>query len=269
MAPTTEPSPFPSQPRTTSPSREPTQVALIRLPSGTDPDQVIRDFPEVWSVVVGGPDLDFSPGIPDDWKQDGPGQKAAARAKTLIELVTASWGVTRHTGEPVSQALALVQREISRLQRHLLAWEDFHALTGLGKGEVDYWNETVGIVWEYMTTLVEKDLPTNHAKAQTAEEYQALEEASHIQLSDYKGIDFKALKARIDIVDYIGRYTTLRKDGQRHKGKCPLPDHVEKTASLVVYPNQSWYCFGCHRGGDVINFAQQMGIGASALADDS
>jgi DNA primase len=36
---------------------------------------------------------------------------------------------------------------------------------------------------------------------------------------------------------------------------CPL--HGEKTPSLKVYPgDRGWHCFGCHAGGDVLDFVQ-------------
>lgn len=39
-------------------------------------------------------------------------------------------------------------------------------------------------------------------------------------------------------------------------GFAACPFHGEKTASLKIYPDgRGWCCFGCHRGGDVINFA--------------
>ncbi len=38
--------------------------------------------------------------------------------------------------------------------------------------------------------------------------------------------------------------------------KCPI--HNEKTASFAVYKNNSWYCFGEHIGGDVIDLYQMM-----------
>ena len=48
------------------------------------------------------------------------------------------------------------------------------------------------------------------------------------------------------------RYTDLEPEGKTVKGICPLPPHSEKKASFTVYPEtQSWYCFGCGRGGDV------------------
>lgn len=39
----------------------------------------------------------------------------------------------------------------------------------------------------------------------------------------------------------------------RWKARCPLPDHDDATPSFIVYEDSdSWYCFGCGRGGDVI-----------------
>ena len=40
-------------------------------------------------------------------------------------------------------------------------------------------------------------------------------------------------------------------------GFCCCPFHGEKTASLRIYDKtDSWYCFGCHSGGDVLMFAR-------------
>lgn len=40
-------------------------------------------------------------------------------------------------------------------------------------------------------------------------------------------------------------------------GFCCCPIHGEKTASLKIYDStKSFYCFGCHAGGDVITFAK-------------
>jgi DNA primase len=67
-------------------------------------------------------------------------------------------------------------------------------------------------------------------------------------------IDSDEIKQRIDIVDYISRYTPLKKSGRQYKGLCPF--HTEKTPSFYVYPDQgSWHCYGaCSTGGDVISF---------------
>jgi len=62
------------------------------------------------------------------------------------------------------------------------------------------------------------------------------------------------VKSRIDILDVIGQYVTLKKAGRNFKALCPF--HNEKTPSFVVYPDEGrWYCFGaCHTGGDVFTF---------------
>ena len=61
------------------------------------------------------------------------------------------------------------------------------------------------------------------------------------------------LKSRCDIVDIIGRYVPLKKNGRELAGCCPF--HHEKTASFFVYPeSQSYHCFGCKESGDVIKF---------------
>lgn len=44
----------------------------------------------------------------------------------------------------------------------------------------------------------------------------------------------------------------LRRVGKPKVGKCPL--HDDSTASFCLYPNNTWYCFGCALGGDVLDF---------------
>lgn len=61
------------------------------------------------------------------------------------------------------------------------------------------------------------------------------------------------LKSRCDVVDVIGRYVPLKKNGREMSGCCPF--HHEKTPSFFVYPDsQSYHCFGCKESGDVIKF---------------
>ncbi|MBQ5973660.1 MAG: DNA primase [Oscillospiraceae bacterium] len=61
------------------------------------------------------------------------------------------------------------------------------------------------------------------------------------------------LTARADIVDVVSRYVSLNRKGERYWGLCPF--HGEKTPSFSVVPDkQFYYCFGCGRGGGVINF---------------
>jgi len=69
-----------------------------------------------------------------------------------------------------------------------------------------------------------------------------------------KRIDINSLKSRLDIVTEVERYTQLRKSGSnRFLGRCPL--HEDRHPSMTVYADkQSWHCFQCNKGGDVIDF---------------
>jgi DNA primase len=61
------------------------------------------------------------------------------------------------------------------------------------------------------------------------------------------------LLGRVDIVDVIDAYTTLKKAGKNYKGLCPF--HSEKTPSFSVEPDkQFYYCFGCGAGGNALGF---------------
>lgn len=59
-----------------------------------------------------------------------------------------------------------------------------------------------------------------------------------------------------DIIEYIGMFVKLRKRGKNYIGLCPF--HSEKTPSFNVSADKGmYYCFGCHRGGDVIKFVME------------
>ena len=66
------------------------------------------------------------------------------------------------------------------------------------------------------------------------------------------------LAERNDIVDVVGSYVNLsKKSGSNYFGLCPF--HNEKTPSFSVSPDkQIYHCFGCGKGGGVINFIMEI-----------
>ncbi len=66
------------------------------------------------------------------------------------------------------------------------------------------------------------------------------------------------LTERSDIVDVVSQYVRLtKKSGSNLFGLCPF--HSEKTPSFSVSPDkQIYHCFGCGKGGGVINFIMEI-----------
>ena len=65
------------------------------------------------------------------------------------------------------------------------------------------------------------------------------------------------LIARNPIEDVVGQYVSLKRSGSNLFGLCPF--HGEKSASFSVKPEKGmYYCFGCHKGGGVINFQMEI-----------
>ena len=64
------------------------------------------------------------------------------------------------------------------------------------------------------------------------------------------------IQEQTDIVEVIGEHVKLRKSGTRYVGCCPF--HNERTPSFYVFPNSDTFkCFGCGEGGDVIHFIEK------------
>jgi DNA primase len=67
------------------------------------------------------------------------------------------------------------------------------------------------------------------------------------------------LKSQLDIVDVVGHYVRLKRNGSspRHVGLCPF--HTEKTPSFGVHSVHQFYkCFGCDAKGDLIKFVMEI-----------
>jgi DNA primase len=100
------------------------------------------------------------------------------------------------------------------------------------------------------------------------------------QSSCIMGVDQAALNASFASVkgtvgcDQVAELETdLRSVGDKLFGSCPLPDHEDREPSFYCYPSKSyrgfydsWWCFGCGRGGDVIDlYDAQEGPFANAV----
>ena len=65
------------------------------------------------------------------------------------------------------------------------------------------------------------------------------------------------LNQRNPIEDVVSQYVALTRRGSNLFGLCPF--HGEKTASFSVAPEKGiFYCFGCHKGGGVVNFIMEI-----------
>jgi hypothetical protein len=71
--------------------------------------------------------------------------------------------------------------------------------------------------------------------------------------------DAREVKQRIRLEQVVERYTpaTLEPAGRELKCRCPF--HDDATPSCFVNPTkQTWHCFSCQRGGDVIAFVMMF-----------
>ena len=65
------------------------------------------------------------------------------------------------------------------------------------------------------------------------------------------------IRARVDLVELVGQHVRLTRRGREFVGLCPF--HQEKTPSFTVNQQmQSWYCFGCQKGGSVFDFVMEV-----------
>lgn len=82
-------------------------------------------------------------------------------------------------------------------------------------------------------------------------------EVHRVRLRSAADEEVEQLKTVVPIEDLVSRYVPLRRSGQNYLAHCPF--HDDHNPSFVVYPqSQSFYCFGCHASGDVLNFLMQV-----------
>ena len=186
---------------------------------------------------------------------DEAGQKAAEKnGKNLLDLFS-DWGEPRYPSEPTSMVIAELQRAIDDLAEEIQALEEFGG-SPFAQEEMRF------MLFEYMDQLKREEKPTLFTSCSNVDEYvAAVAIRDNPILPQHGRIDYAEIKRRVDIVDYISAHAELRKRGKNYMTKCTLPDHEDDTASMYVYPEtKSFYCFGCNRGGDVIEYAKLRGV---------
>lgn len=191
-------------------------------------------------------------------KSLGAGQRAALVHALEIERINARWGVPLFPAEPISQVIATLQLDYGLYTILLQAWQPENhpfadtRITTLGDNRA--------LILDYLDTLYSSEIPGIYTQAGTPDELDRL--LTHVPETPGR-IDYAALKAKIDIVDYIGRYVQLRRVGTRYAAKCPF--HDDDTPSFVVFPgDKRFHCFGCQAHGDVIDFARRIGQDVAA-----
>jgi hypothetical protein len=76
----------------------------------------------------------------------------------------------------------------------------------------------------------------------------------------YRGISYtspinaaKEAVPVVDLADWLCGPGGLRKVGHEWAGRCPLPDHEDRSPSFTANPEKNiWFCHGCLRGGGVV-----------------
>jgi DNA primase len=67
----------------------------------------------------------------------------------------------------------------------------------------------------------------------------------------------KAKVSTLDLANLLCGPGQLRRVGERWVARCPLPGHEDRSPSFTVYfETDSFFCFGCLVGGDVIELAR-------------
>ena len=86
--------------------------------------------------------------------------------------------------------------------------------------------------------------------------------------------NFACVKGTVGCDSVAELETELRPVGGKLVGRCPLPDHEDRTPSFYCYAREHmgfytfWRCYGCNRGGDVVDLwqAQQGPFGNLVMA---
>jgi DNA primase len=91
-----------------------------------------------------------------------------------------------------------------------------------------------------------------------------LTDSTQERIPRYRGVSYvrpiDAAKEAVPIMDLADRLVGpggLRRVGKEWAGRCPLPDHEDRSPSFTVNAEKNvFFCHGCLRGGDVVELAR-------------
>ncbi len=138
---------------------------------------------------------------------------------------------SKKNGNDEIEAVNYTEKDWIRVYKENIKWAD-RCL----EEEADYWNR---FHWKWYIGINKRQLQVLESK----QPKRVFKSTTSI----------KEIKERIDIVQVIEHYVTLRGRNHQYYGYCPL--HSDHSPSLSVdSEKQLWHCFGCGKGGDVIDF---------------
>ncbi len=74
----------------------------------------------------------------------------------------------------------------------------------------------------------------------------------------YSEEQLESLSEHIDLAEYIGQTEELHQRGENYFIRCPF-HKGDDTPSLCIYTDTNrWYCYGCHRKGNIFNWIVQL-----------
>lgn len=183
------------------------------------------------------------------------GQTASASQGARAALLLSSWGRPRFASEPVSQTIARLQGEYSKIAAEIEVWDRFGDAARVSSLEA-----TASDILDYLDVLYPLEKQTEFSHARDADHYVYL---TRERGGPSKGtIDYDGIKARFDLAEEIEKDVPLRWVAGARKGLCPF--HEEKTPSFVVYDDH-YYCFGCGVNGTVVDWLIHKGISLESL----
>jgi len=65
---------------------------------------------------------------------------------------------------------------------------------------------------------------------------------------------FEKLRGEVDLAQLASHYTEVQPSGRSSVGRCPHPDHEDRSPSFYLYSDHRFTCYGCGWRGDVVDF---------------